>query len=144
MIDGGLRSLFGSRLRQLGYHCQAIETGGVGLGVPDFECCSPDGVQNWIEFKRTSANAVRLSPEQVGWALQRARVRGNIYIAVRKRCSAGKRRVARDELWIIHGSSAALLKDHGLSNSELRVMGIWSGGPRNWSWVDIDRILRGK
>lgn len=141
-VDGGLRGLFQTHLKPAGFHCQAIETGSTGRGIPDMEYCS-GGVSGWVEFKKCSANSVQISPEQVAWILQRKRAGGNVYIGVRKKCSAGLRRKAADELWLIEGSSAADLKENGLSSPGLWVLGKWSGGPKKWDWEQVRKILLG-
>ena len=144
MIDGGLRGLFRTQLTKRGYQFTPIETGGTTRGVPDSEYCSSDGISGWLEYKQTKANTVQISPEQVGWVLQRNRCNGKVFIAIRKKCSIGKRRKACDELWLLHGKDAALLKEFGLSCKEIKVLGIWSGGPKQWNWNELDLILRGK
>jgi hypothetical protein len=143
-IDGGLRNIFRTYLQKLGYHFTAIETGGTGRGIPDSEYCSPTGETGWIEYKKTSANSIQISPEQIGWALQRSRNQGVIFYGVRKKCAKGVRRRACDELWLIDGASAQLLKEEGLKSRELKILGIWANGPANWDWQQIDRILRRK
>ena len=141
-IDGGLRKIFQDKLNPRGYHFQAIETGSTGRGIPDLNGCI-DFTEFWIEFKKTSANAIQISPEQVAWILRRKRAGGNVYIAVRKKCSKGPRREAKDELWLIDGSSAADVKEHGLKpgTTSVWILGIWSGGPSKWDWEAVHKIL---
>lgn len=141
MIDGGLRQIFHNRLKKFGAHCQAIETG-TGRGVPDSNICL-DGVESWLEFKKTSAYSVRLSPEQIGWHLTRCRAGGKVFIAVRKKRNSSKRLNAVDELWIVEGLGSAELKEHGLKTST-HVLGVWDGGPRAWDWDAIRSILTAK
>lgn len=135
-VDGGLRGLFQKHLMSSGCHFQAIETGSTGRGIPDLNGCL-NGTEFWIEFKKTNANAVNLSPEQVAWILRRRRARGNVYIGIRRKKSKTLRREACDELWLIHGDSAAELKSEGLKSPKIHVLGTWYGGPSKWDWEEI-------
>lgn len=137
MIDGGLRALFHKHLKKFGAHCQAIETS-TGLGVPDSNICL-NGVEFWIEHKKCSANAVRLSIEQSAWITQRVRCGGKVFIAVRKKRNTSKRLTAIDELWLIPGVQAMGLREQGLKAT--MPLAIWQGGPANWPWDEIKRIL---
>jgi hypothetical protein len=99
-IDGGLRPMFRDRFPS--WHWTSIETLTVN-GVPDAEFCF-DASQGWIEYKFTSGYQVGLRPEQIGWALRRARAGGRSFIAVRR--TADK----VDELYLFAGADAARLK----------------------------------
>jgi hypothetical protein len=146
MIDGGLRKTFRERLRS-GWHWQSVETGGTGLGIPDSNFCV-GGVEGWVEYKRTEAWAVDLSPEQIGWHLHRNRVGGRTFIAVRRQHSGGPRKgPAVDELWLVRGSWAGRLGQEGLPQTEADALvpswiaGRWGGGPARWDWDTIGGII---
>lgn len=138
-IDGGLRSLFHDKLRE-NAHWQAIETGGVALGVPDSNYCmgSVNGREGWVEFKLTSSWAVGLTPEQVSWHKTRYRRGGRTFIAVRRQHSGGPRKgQAVDELWLCRGCWVKELRDGGLKNNEIIWLGVWGGGPAAWDWAAV-------
>ena len=141
-IDGGLRNLFNQKLMKYGCHGQSIESGAVGRGIPDWNYCV-DGVEGWIEFKKTTANAVRIKPEQSAWISQRVRSGGNVIIGVRKKCTAGVRRKSCDILYLIHGESVELLRSGGL-RANIKVLGAYEGGPSKWDWFQVLNILKGK
>lgn len=129
--DGGLRPMFREKFPE--WHWTSIETVTVN-GVPDAECCF-DAKQFWIEYKFTSAWAVVLRPEQIGWALRRARAGGRSFIAVRR--TNGR----DDELYLFAGADAARLKAVGLRGVE--PLGRFAGGPPGWNWnVVSDLLLR--
>ena len=80
-MDGDLRSLFRKHLPE--FHWVSIESWVTGAGIPDANyCCS--GVEGWIEFKKTTAIAVRFKPGQIAWHEQRGRAGGRTFIAVRR------------------------------------------------------------
>jgi len=114
-IDGGLRSLFRTRLKK-GIHWQSIETGGTGLGIPDANFkIKGSYTEGWIEYKQTDGWTVGLSAEQVGWHLRRRSVGGRTLVATRRWHDGGPRKgPAVDELWIHMGSFAAELAESGL------------------------------
>lgn len=142
MIDGGLRSIFRDKLRQ-GTHWQSVETGGTGRGIPDSNMCSPDTGEVWIEFKRTEAWAVGLSPEQVGWLKRRILCGGRTFVAVRRKHSGGPRRGGGvDELWLCSGRWAGELRAGGLRAEGVEWLGVWSGGPSGWDWDEVRECLR--
>jgi len=134
MIDGGLRKLFHKNLP--GFHWQAIETGGVGLGVPDSNFCR-EGVEGWVEFKTTDAFKVQIRPEQVAWIERRARAGGRVFIAVRRKTKAGPRKgPAVDELWLLGPEFARM----AYLNKAVEYRQ-WESGPKNWNWEAIQRVL---
>lgn len=135
MKDGGLRPLFRYNLRQ--WQWTSIETAGTSSGVPDSEFCSPTGNQGWIEFKRTTAFNIQFQEFQPAWLDRRCRYGGNAWIAVRRIPSAKKYNGA-DELWLIHGSHVFALDEGGLQNVHAIS---WNGGPSNWNWDQIAKIL---
>ena len=72
--DGDLRSLFRIKLKT--YQWTSIETAGTVSGVPDSEFCTPEGIQGWLEFKRTNVFYVHINPFQVAWLMRRCRYGG--------------------------------------------------------------------
>lgn len=136
--DDGLRAIIRRNLN--GWHWCTVETGGTQSGVPDLEGCK-EGIAAWVECKSTSGWAVRMRPFQIGWHLQRARVGGRSFVAIRRRCPAGPRRGrAVDELWLVAGCHAGVLSEKGLR--EVPVLGIWPDGPESWKWGQVDALLR--
>lgn len=136
MSDGGLRSLFRKHLKEVDW--QSIETA-VSRGVPDTNGCA-FGAEFWIEFKATAGWTVTLRPEQVAWLLRRSRAGGHTYVGVRRRCIAGPRRQAADELYLFPGCVARELLDGGLRGSAT-LLGVWGRGPAQWDWRGIGEIL---
>lgn len=137
MIDGGLRKLFRDNLPQAQW--TSIETGGTGLGVPDAEYCFYPNRQGWIEFKQTAATAVKIAPEQVSWLERRVRCGGKCWLIVRKKCPAGLKRKAVDELWIYPGSKARAVLLNGLGTPPIDQ---YEGGPARWNWLLIAERLK--
>ena len=137
-IDGGLRALFHKALRPYGAHCQSIETGGTGKGIPDTNICL-NGIEVWIEFKKTSANAVKLEIEQSAWLEQRTRVGGRCFVAVRKKRNSSARLKATDELWIFKGQDATSLREGGLKS--VMPVAIYRDGPTKWDWLDVKEVI---
>jgi hypothetical protein len=144
-IDGGLRQEFRTRLPKFDW--LSIETGMTEGGVPDSNFCL-DGKDGWIEYKKTDGWAITLEPEQVGWLLRRTRHGGRAFVAVRRRCPAGVRRVAADELYLLWGGLARELRDGGLraaldprNPASRGLLGYWSGGPSRWSWPEVATVL---
>lgn len=138
MIDGGLPGLFKTHLPEA--HVQRIETGGVGLGIPDINLCL-QGFENWVECKFTRANKVEISPEQVGWAERRIRAGGRVFLAVRKTAEAGPRRRACDELWIANGALTRWVAIEGLDALNGFNASCHIGGPASWDWDAVKNIL---
>jgi len=140
--DDGLRSLITSHLKTIkgeAVHWQPIETALTASGVPDLYGCWR-GRQVWVECKRTKAWSIKMDEFQVGWQMRLARSGGTGFVAVRRRCVAGPRRLAADELYIINGESAPRLAAGGLRGNN--VCG-WRmiGGPESWDWDKVARIL---
>lgn len=121
-IDGGLRKLFHANIEG---HWQAIETGGVGLGVPDSNFCL-DGVEGWVEFKKTDHWKAVIRPEQIAWIHRRWRSGGNVWIAIRR---------ADKELWLVRGDWVRELGREGLKAVEAVK---WVD---QWDWDHIRKIL---
>lgn len=143
MIDGGLRPTFHNNLKA-GFHWQAIETGGTGLGIPDSNFSHPRCGDRWVEFKATSGWTIDLSPAQIGWHRRRARYGGKTFVAVRRHHDGGPRKGhAVDELWLYRGAAAALLKERGIRGSEDMpyFIGVWAGGESRWAWQEISAAL---
>jgi hypothetical protein len=137
--DGSLRTLLRTHLPD-SWHVQAIETGGVGAGVPDLNVCIPGVGEVWIELKHTETRNAGLRPHQVSWISRRARAGGRVWIAVRYQHDGGPRRGDPcDELWLISGAQVLQLHRDGLS-TELAWL-VTQGGPRRWDWGRLTSIL---
>lgn len=139
--DGGLRGLFRTGLPHAFF--QAIESWGVGAGVPDDHFLFSGGASGWIEFKKTDTNKVGLKPAQVGWAMRYSRMGGSCFVAVRKTVVAGKRKTAEDSLFVIRGRFASSVVEDGLApfySSSGAI--VFEGGPRAWDWKLIEAFLR--
>jgi hypothetical protein len=135
--DGGLRQLFQRHLRT--WHWQSVETFSTGQGVPDLNYCVM-GIEGWIELKRAEANAVSITPEQVGWAERRLRAGGRVFLAVRQQTTQGPRKgPASDVLWLFRGSSTRLVKEYGLMGAT--PLGRWENGPTQWQWTVVEKYL---
>ena len=141
MIDDGLRSIFHKHLPDGTW--QAIETGGTGRGIPDSNFCFPPGVEGWVEFKKTDTYRVSsVKPEQVGWIERRIRAGGRVFVGVRRRCQAGPRKPAMDELWLWRGEAIRAIRDQPMSEIDRDLLLLWqAGGPSSWSWASIRTIL---
>jgi hypothetical protein len=139
-IDGGLRPIFRKKL--LPGHLQTIETGMVGGGVPDLNGCI-DGVEFWLELKKTHAWAVKIQVAQPGWAEARTRAGGRVFMAVRRYRAASARNPACDDLWLLtHDAARLLISGTGLNKLPAAViLGVWAGGPANWPWATIRQVL---
>lgn len=127
MIDGGLRPLFRKHLPH-GFWV-SIESGSTAAGIPDSYFCFSYRACGWIEFKSVRANAVRISPLQVVWHEQHARVGGRSFVAVRR----------DGELILYSGGDARRLLTGGVRGA--RPMGRWGGGPAHWRWDEVGSIL---
>ena len=139
--DGGLRPLFRERLVS-GIDWQSIESALTGGGIPDLNAKPRGAPEFWLELKQTKEWAVTLEPDQVGWMTRRIRYGGRAFIAVRRRCTAGKRRVAADDLYLIRGSFAREAKRGGLRGlPPAALLGTWPGGPSGWDWQAVRSLL---
>lgn len=137
--DGNLRPLFSAHMPKE-WHVQAIETGGIGAGVPDLNVCSPATGEFWVELKGTETRNVGLRPHQVAWIARRTRAGGRVWIAVRFHHNGGPRLGdPRDDLYLFPGSQVERLHRDGLS-VELAAL-VTSGGPRRWRWDDVITLL---
>lgn len=139
-VDGGLRPIFRKGL--LPGHFQTIETGLVAGGVPDLNGCI-NGIEFWLEFKKTHAWAVKVREEQVAWAETRARAGGRVFMAVRRYRPASARNTPCDDLWLLtHDAARLLISGHGLNKLPSGIiLGIWQGGPAGWPWQKIRDLL---
>lgn len=139
--DGGLKQILPQMLvRHIDW--QRIESSLTGGGIPDLNAKPRDAPEFWVEAKQTPEWAVTLRPDQVGWTLRRIRHGGRVFIAVRRRCTAGKRRVAADELWLIRGSFAKEAKVGGLRGlPPAALVGRWAGGTSGWDWAEVRSLL---
>lgn len=135
--DGGLRNLFKKHLKK--WHWQHMESGGTGGGIPDTNYCY-QGVEGWIECKKTETESIRFRAEQVAWIDRRCREGGRVFIAVRRKHDGGsiKGRPV-DELWLYHGIDVRALNTHGMN--PLWSVNFWWNGPRKWDWDQIAAIL---
>ena len=132
--DGGLRALFKKRLPS--WQWTAIESGVTSPGVPDAEYCTDRGVTGWVEFKAVTGWKPVIRPLQVAWIDRRARIGGRVFIAVRRRSTAGD-----DELWIVPGSCVKPLCDVGLKSPKLLGVCRMSGGPDAWHFDVVGEYL---
>lgn len=136
--DGGLWELFRQHMPAEA-HLQRVETGGVGLGVPDFNYCL-GGVEGWVELKVSQTRSVGLRPEQVAWISRRVRAGGRCLVAVRRRHDGGPRRGEPvDEIWLHAGSDVVRVHRDGLSEESALYIG--RGGPRHWDWGRVVEIM---
>ena len=132
-IDGGLRALFRQNIPT--FMWTSIETGGTGRGISDSNYLAAGGIEGWIEFKQTTAFAVGMRPEQVGWIDRRHRLGGRVWIAIRQVRKDG------DFLHLIPGCLVKELATEGLRSKSLTMLVSWTGGPSRWNWADIQAIL---
>lgn len=82
--DDGMRALFKKNLPE--FHWVPVETWALNAGVPDVEFCAPNGVSGWVEFKcyGKKGQIPALKPSQIGWIDRRIRVKGRVFIGVKK------------------------------------------------------------
>jgi hypothetical protein len=125
-VDGDLRAIFRNHLPQVAW--SSIETGAVEPGVADMNGCL-NGVEFWIEMKRTFFSAVDVKPSQVAWHRLRQSKGGRTFFAVRR----------RSDLFLISGSHAVELRREGLSGCPFLLF--TDGGPSGWDWRAILAIL---
>lgn len=128
--DGDLRSLFKKNI--LSAHWTTIETSATTSGTPDLEGCL-NGVQAWVELKRTDGWVVDIRPAQRGWILRRSSVGGRVWVAVRQLGTD------RDNLWLVPGSAILELSTNGLKG--LKSAHVWSLSPRYWDWNKVSNLL---
>jgi hypothetical protein len=69
---------------------------------------------------------------QVGWIERRLRAGGRVFILVRR---------AGDELWLLPGDTARTLSTRMGKLGTVEHLGRWDGGPRNWDWEQLGRML---
>jgi len=141
MRDGGLVGIIKKGLPT--FHHQSVETFSTGQGVPDLNSCG-EGVEFWLEAKQTKASSVDISSEQIAWAERRIRAGGKVFLAVRRLCSAGPRREAKDELHLFNAKDMRYIMLGGLNAPEAKALGIWRGGPARWDWERIKFFLLSK
>lgn len=133
-IDGGVYAEMKKHLPSR-IHFQRIETGITGGGIPDINYCC-DGIEGWIEAKKTSGWKVKIRPEQCGWALRRHRAGGRTFFAVRRITTSD------DQLYLIRGRDARELLDLGLRPFFPTDL-VGESGPANWDWPEVLRRLLG-
>jgi hypothetical protein len=129
--DGGLRALFHAKLADRA-QWTAIETGETSPGVADSAFVFDGGYEGWIEFKTTNGWAVTFQPMQPAWLNQRARLGGNVWIAIRRKSN---------ELWIFNGFWAPLIAMRGLRDMRGAAITVFED---SWNWGEIREILCGK
>jgi len=142
--DDGLRSLIIKHLRVIDGEpplWQPIETALTASGVPDIYGCWR-GRHVWVECKRTAGWAIDMNEFQVGWLVRLARSGGRGFVAVRRRCAAGPRRLAADELWVVDNTSAPRLAAEGLRIVFPTLVTV--SGPDAWDWDEFGRVLFGR
>ena len=138
MIDGGLWKCISDHLKSPDW--QRIESGGTGGGIPDLNGCL-EKVEMWAELKATHEWAVKIRPEQVGWAERRIRHGGRVLLMTRRSRDGGPvKGPAVDELWIHRGSDMRKVSMLGLQKGPPPIIKC-SGGPSAWLWPVIEDIL---
>jgi hypothetical protein len=138
MSDGELRKLFRKHLPQV--HWSSIESGLTEPGVPDLNGCF-DGVDFWVENKKTNAWAVRVQPDQIGWHLRHSKDGGHTFFAIRRMAKIGPRKVAADDLYLVAGQNVRSLSEDGLKGTP--IIASFSGGPARWNWTIVLSIFKG-
>ena len=134
--DGSLRQLFQKNLPAV--HWAVVETGATEPGVPDLNGCFRRR-EFWIECKLTSGWAIHFRPEQIGWITRRTRSGGRVFIAVRRRCEAGPRREAADEIYIFSGAVSISLSERGIGS--VPPLAFYREGPKHWNWDGILDVM---
>lgn len=110
-------------------------------GIPDTNGCL-DGVEMWIEFKKTSIRRVTFRPGQPAWIHRRYRAGGRVWIAIRYTHEGGPRLGDPvDDLVLVYGGHILELARDGLE--DYMISGRWRGGPRRWPWSTIQGLLVG-
>lgn len=141
MSDGDLRMKFKSFLPE--FHWQSIETWSTGQGVPDMNGCL-EGIECWIENKKTTGWTVDVEPHQIAWLERRSRAGGRCFVAVRRVVPAGPRRGdACDDFYLFNGSDSRQLKQHGLKVHGPQSLIHCKAGPAKWDWHAIKSHLIG-
>jgi len=136
--DGGLRKLVRKHLPD--FHWQAVETGGVGTGIPDDNFCA-SGVEGWVEHKTTAGFVVPLRPEQIGWIERRRRAGGRVFIDVRRTHGGGPRfGQAVDEYYLFHGDDVRALVGPKPLLTVTPILKC-AGNPASWAWDEIRAAL---
>jgi hypothetical protein len=129
-MDGELRSIFRKHLPTVAW--STIETGGVEPGVADSNGLY-DGIEFWVEHKKTEAWALDVKASQVAWHKLRQSKRGRTFFAVRRMTNEV------DDLYLISGRYAERLRELGLRGCPYIVL--TSGGPARWGWGAILNAL---
>ena len=132
--DGGLRPLFFSNLPHVDW--TPIESPITG-GVPDANGCF-NGDEFWIEMKATHTAQIRFRPLQPAWLNRRARMGGNVWIAV---WHTPTFRPEISNLLLIHGYWAPEVKSHGMRIDSGIVASLYQGGPSEWPWRSVLNTL---
>lgn len=141
--DNGLRPEMRTHLKPRSFWITTIETGLVTQGVPDFNYIVDGGCEGWVECKATDGWAVKFQPMQIGWHERRYRMGGRSWIAIRRQTKGGPRSgPAVDELYMVPGCYVIELRDEGVNCGRQRYCG--AGGPSNWDWDEVQRLLTGR
>jgi hypothetical protein len=135
--DHGLALLFQQNIEG---HWQRVETGGVGLGVPDLNYCIL-GREGWIETKYTAGWKVAIRPHQIAWIERRNRAGGRVFVAIRRSQAKTVRHGKIDELYLFYGTSSRDLADKGLRGVTEEPVYVGTGGPAKWDWTFIRSII---
>jgi len=145
IADAGLRRIVQDNLSKGdGWLWTAVETGGTHAGVPDsFWAHEPTQTSGWVEHKATSGWAVTMRPHQIAWMERHARAGVRCHILVRA-MGSGSAKKKGDSLWVIDGAAARHLAGVGLGDlPDGAVLGYWAGGPSDWDWGLVRKILTG-
>ncbi len=144
--DGGLRAMFRAHIPSVLW--TAVETGLSSPGVPDAHGAVAPRGGFWVEFKRTTGWTVPLEAEQVGWLLSHVRRGVRAYVAVRRTSPGGPRSPAADDLFLLWGGQAAVLRAYGLRAvvgghppAPHALLGHWAGGEAGWNWGEVEAVL---
>jgi len=138
-MDGDLHKLFRHYIPAADW--QRIESGAIGIGVPDLNGCL-SSVEVWIENKKTTTWKVHnIQPAQVAWIERRARKGGRVFVAVRQLSASVSK--PRDSLWLLSWRAPRFLIQGGslmgLPPEDVHVLS--AGGPAKWDWRDVENIL---
>lgn len=124
-MDGELRKSFREGLKA--WHWQSIESSLTGAGIPDSNYCF-EGIEGWLELKKTDGWKVKFQLMQPGWIMRRIRAGGRVHVAVRQ--------IKTDTLWLYWGGDVVALRDGSLKT--VTPLARWE---RPWPWPEIGRVL---
>src|SRR5262249_37369099 len=109
---------------------------------PNLNGCS-DGEEFWVHCMVSIDFDAKPPASLVRWFSMRSAMSGRIFIFVaRTRLSGPSRHPPEEEAWLIDGRHAQVLKRRGLKKLPRKaVLGVWDGGPKNWDWRAIRRLI---